>query len=87
MRSQAVDIENSELFQQEMCCNTTIDALNQYMGEDQLLIYYMRVNEVKNPNEQVGGKASAKQKAGEHSQGQGDSNKQQNFHKKNKKPT
>lgn len=48
---QAADIDNSELFQPGICCYATVNSLNQYMGEDQLLIYYMRVNTVdKNAN-------------------------------------
>lgn len=39
-----MEIDNSELFQPGVCCYSSVSSLNQYMGEDQLLIYYMRVN-------------------------------------------
>lgn len=43
---QSVEIDNKDLFKPGTCVMTSMEAVNHFFGEDQLLIYYMRVIEV-----------------------------------------
>lgn len=59
---QAADIENNELFRDGICISASTDCVNRFMSDDQLLIYYLRVNEDES-NEGSEGAAEGKKEA------------------------
>lgn len=47
-----IGLENAELFQEGFCLSMSMEALKQYVGDDQVLIYYLRVYEEKKKPEE-----------------------------------
>ncbi|RZC34911.1 Sina domain containing protein [Asbolus verrucosus] len=47
---QAIDLENSQLFHDDACVSINADSIANFVSGDQLLLYYMRVNVVKDEN-------------------------------------
>ncbi|KAJ3636474.1 hypothetical protein MTP99_000021 [Tenebrio molitor] len=47
---QSIELENSQLFNDEACVSINADTINNFVSGDQLLIYYMRVIDAKDDN-------------------------------------
>lgn len=49
---QSIELENSQLFTETACISVSTDNFDNFVGEEQLLVYYMRVHPVKSINQQ-----------------------------------